>query len=156
MDKRVLLYMVFLTLSFYVVLRFFSPKPSTIQNVVPQEMAIDHESSSEKEMEEQLYVLENNYQQIVFSNIGGSIAEINLLLKSKNNDSIILPIEIDNIIDNDYQENTRFPQKPYFSSGFIKKEPSVGGYYPLLRRSIYNTNDKAIHDLSKKYYALQG
>ena len=94
---------------------------------------------------EQFYVLENEYQQIVFSNIGGSIAEINLPFKSKRDDaSVVLPIGTDRIIAEKYSLNDRFPNKPYEivdASGTRQQmQPTKSGYYPLLRRSLQGKN----------------
>jgi hypothetical protein len=48
---------------------------------------------------EQFYVLENEYQQIVFSTFGGAIAEINLPSTSPTNPtSIVRPINFDKIM----------------------------------------------------------
>ncbi|MDX8430524.1 MAG: membrane protein insertase YidC [Candidatus Algichlamydia australiensis] len=96
-------------------------------------------------VQEQFYVLENEYQQIVFSNIGGSISEINLPFKSdKDNASVVLPVEADRIIAEKYSLNDRFPNNSYqivdASGSRVQMQPTKGGYYPLLRRSIQGKN----------------
>ncbi len=51
---------------------------------------------SSKKIEEKFYVLENSYQQLVFSNYGGALAEINLPFHSKANiESVVREIEFD-------------------------------------------------------------
>ncbi|KPK32022.1 MAG: hypothetical protein AMS24_05115 [Chlamydiae bacterium SM23_39] len=103
---------------------------------------------------EYFYVLENEYQQLVFSNIGASLVEINLPLKTSENKSIINPTEFDEKIIKDSYQNVFFPQNSYFKPGFIESKNSLGGYYPLLRRSIYDENKNLIHYLYPKYYCL--
>ena len=157
MDKRVLIYMIFLGLSFYMIQTFFAPK-STYKFPTEQSINLEKETKQKTEIlpaEETFYVLENEYQQIVFSDMGGSIAEINLPLKNKDNKSIIYPIEFDQIIDKTSPENAHFPQRPY--STYDKKNnvsPKVGGYYPLLRRSIYNNEDQVSYKMPSKYYSM--
>lgn len=154
MDKRILIYMIFLGLSFYIIQTYFAPK-SPYQLPPAQEINLEKEVKKDISSDENFYVLENEYEQIVFSDIGGSVAEINLPLKNKDNNSIIYPIEFDRIIDETSPENAHFPQKPYYTYGFQKNEPvKVGGYYPLIRRSIYDKNGKIVEKIPSKYYSL--
>lgn len=150
MDKRVLIYMMFLAISFYLVQKFLTPKrPKVLEKFI--------ESPAQKELEkkesqiENFYVLEDEYQQLVFSDLGGSIAEINLPINSK---GLIKPIEFDKIIEKSYRANSYFPQKPYFTFGFKKNDPQIGNYYPLLRRSIYNENKTLLSSLDPQYYGF--
>src|SRR5690606_34560775 len=62
---------------------------------------------------EQFYVLENEYQQLVFSTLGGALAEINLPLRSpENQKSIVKPINLDKEILKDSPQNGLFPLFP--------------------------------------------
>lgn len=106
--------------------------------------------------EEKYYVLENNYQQLVFSTRGGALVEINLPLRDKTHpDSIVRPIELDQIMVDLHPKNARFPSHPYFKAGNDNQqhEGSLGGYYPLIRRDVYETNKKLSRNLPPQYYA---
>lgn len=92
---------------------------------------------------------------LFFSNRGAALAEINLALKDKNNSSVINPVEFDSIIEKRYPENSYFPQSSYYTSDNVKHEKGkLGGYYPLLRRSLYDANHKIASYVKPKYYAL--
>jgi YidC/Oxa1 family membrane protein insertase len=156
MDKRILIYMILLGLSFYIIQTFLAPK-STFQPTTPpiSSSKVEIKKTELPQQEEEFYLLENEFIQLVFSNIGGALAEINLPLKNKDNKSIVLPIEFDKIIEKKNPENNHFPQKSYFASGFKKMENTkVGGYYPLLRRSIYDQDGNLKYRISPKYYSL--
>lgn len=101
-----------------------------------QESAVSPISSTNKE--QKYYVLENNYQQLVFTNVGGSLTEINLPFESKENPySVVKKIDFDRQIAEENPQNAHFPAHPSFASGSnTTEEGSLGGYYPLLRRSI--------------------
>jgi YidC/Oxa1 family membrane protein insertase len=88
--------------------------------------------------EQKYYVLENAYQQLVFTNVGGSIVEINLPFESKkDSSSVVKEIGFDRQLVEENPENATFPAFPFFRSGNDKlQEGTLGGYYPLLRRSI--------------------
>ena len=108
---------------------------------------------------QEYFVLENDTMQIVFSNLGGAIAEINLPFKSENDsESIVLPIGFDRTIDKSYPSNGMFPNHSYHvvdSSGqTIVKNPVLGGYYPLLRRGIEKDSGYPPHSLPPQYYAF--
>ncbi len=85
---------------------------------------------------ERFYVLENGSMQLVFSNIGGAVAEINLPTKNKTHpNSPILPIEFDERLSKNQKENATFPLRPALKAGSdTPVSGTVGGYYPLLRR----------------------
>lgn len=98
---------------------------------------------------EQFYVLENGSMQLVFSNIGGAISEINLPIKGDSHpNSPILPIEFDEELLKQYPVNDRFPLLPYLT---VTKQGNVvaiekgkeGSYYPLLRRDILAEKNNA-------------
>jgi YidC/Oxa1 family membrane protein insertase len=105
---------------------------------------------------EKLYVLENDYQQVVFSSLGGAVAEINLPFKTKENQSsIILPIEFDTILKEKYPQNAYFPSKEYLTATSPKPlQPTLGGYSPLFRRTIAAAPKRPPFQLPPSYYAL--
>lgn len=108
---------------------------------------------SRGEKEQKFYVLENAYMQLVFTNVGGAIAEINLPFQGKQDSkSVVKEIEFDREIAKESPNNARFPMHPYLASGSQETQTGkVGGYYPLLRRG---TIGKKSHLLSPQYYAL--
>ena len=93
--------------------------------------------------EQKYYVLENDYEQLVFSNIGGALVEINLPFESDTDKkSVVKEIGFDRDILKDSPENARFPAHPYFA--YNQKEAQKGkegGYYPLLRRGLLGKNE---------------
>ena len=149
MNKNSILFILAITATFFVINNFLFP-PKTYSPPPPEsrtEEIIEKNISAApvyREPEEELYVLENQYQQIVFSSKGGSIAEINLVLKNKDNpQSYVKPIDIDKILENDYPAYDQFPLKNYQTAENSKNPSKTGGYYPLLRRGI-----------DPKFYAL--
>lgn len=89
--------------------------------------------------DEQFYVLENAYQQLVFSTVGGSLVEINLPFKSKEDpDSVVNEIGFDRDIQEQSPKNARFPGHSYYKAGSkeLQAEGHLGGYYPLIRRNV--------------------
>ncbi len=104
------------------------------------------------------YVLENDYQQLVFSNINGALVEINLPFKSKKNTkSVVREIEIDRILSEAYSYDDYFPQNPYqigAASSSLISDRSLGGYYPLLRRNILTATGKISTQIPPYYYAF--
>ncbi len=117
--------------------------------------AIENNSNAE-----QFYVLENNYQQLVFSNYGGAIAEINLPFASEDNKvSVVREIEFDRLMVKQHPYNTHFPANPYYtnndSAGMVlHEEGKLGGYYPLLRRSLIEKAPRRNILIPPRYYAL--
>lgn len=108
---------------------------------------------------EQFYVLENDYQMLVFSTKGGSLAEINLPLRDKDHPNrLVKEIDFDREILKNSPPNATFPLHNYFSFGETGKTfnqtTKVGGYYPLLRRSIIQDNFEMQTSFDPKYYAL--
>jgi len=111
---------------------------------------------------QEYYVLENEYQQLVFSNIGGALVEINLPFSTNENKaSVVRATEVDRLIVKDYPENAYFPAHPYYTSPKAKgkdfiahSQGSLGGYYPLLRRDLIEKNDKLSVRINPRYYAL--
>ena len=106
--------------------------------------------------DEKFYVLENEYQQLVFSSRGGALAEINLPLQlSKDSKSIVKEIDIDRDILAQSPQNAHFPLHPYYTlQGGLNKEGALGGYYPLLRRAILNSDGSEKSGVPPEYYGL--
>ncbi|MCI5052196.1 MAG: membrane protein insertase YidC [Simkaniaceae bacterium] len=101
---------------------------------------------------EQFYVLENEYQQLVFSNIGGALAEINLPYNET-----VKPIGFDRTILNKHAANARFPNHAYWSvedGKTVQKQPKLGGYTPLIRRSLKAPDGKTAFFAPSRYYAM--
>lgn len=122
-------------------------------------------SKSAHKEKEQFFVLENAYQQLVFSNHGGALAEINLPFKTKENElSVVREIEFDRIMVENHPYNARFPVHGYYTPSQSQdsfkwewhSQGQLGGYYPLLRRDLIESgksNRKSI-ELKPQYYAL--
>ncbi len=117
------------------------------------------QQTSTSNRNEEFFVLQNNYQQLVFSTRGGALAEINLPQRSEENkDSIVKEIDIDRQIIEKSPQNAHFPLKPYSiieNGKQTKHEQGVlGGYYPLLRRPILNKDGEQVRNFSPEYYAF--
>jgi len=118
------------------------------------------EETAQDFSQEKYYVLENEYQQLVFSNLNGALAEINLPFQTETNQkSVVRPIEIDRLIAEDYVRNDSFPQLPYYlpdGSGGAQnepKQPKFGGYYPLLRRNLVGKTKQLLTKINPHSYA---
>ena len=85
-----------------------------------------HKAQFQTAPKEHFYVLENDYQQLVFSNVGGALAEINLPVHSdKHPNSLVRTTPQDQKF-----EKNLFPAKDAANA-----DAKEGGYYPLIRRS---------------------
>jgi YidC/Oxa1 family membrane protein insertase len=173
MDRRSLIFVLALTVALYFVNQWFfksptpqkQPTPSQKQiEQVEEELTLPSETMSapagSPPKNEEFFVLQNDYQQIVFSNVGGSIAEINLPFKNENNNkSFVLPIRADRVFAENYAFNDHFPAFPYYindGSGVKKREDlQVGGYYPLLRRVLFHPREASAVRIPSKFYALK-
>lgn len=110
---------------------------------------------------EAYYVLEDAYQQLVFSNRGGALVEINLPYKSKaDEESVVKAIELDREMVEQHPENAHFPSQSYFTPSLngqgeplFNKEGQLGGYYPLLRRDLINNKGVVTAKIHPHYYA---
>lgn len=97
---------------------------------------------SPTEATENYYVLQNDYQQLVFTTLNGALAEINLPFSSETNPlSVVRKIDFDRILEKKYPINDTFPQYPYFIFNEVEqktelRQPVLGNFYPLLRRNI--------------------
>ena len=176
MDKRSIFFVILLAVSFYFVNQWFIDKSAgtvkqgpPVQKEAPvvTEPTPSEESFTPSEMPEKtdeketFYVLENTTQQLVFSTLGGSLVEINLPLASKKNpDSVIRPIRFDQVMEENHSMNDHFPASEHYviasdsTTPALKPKGPVGGYYPLLRRSIIGPSGHITHKVNPKYYAL--
>ncbi|MBA3958709.1 MAG: membrane protein insertase YidC [Parachlamydiaceae bacterium] len=115
------------------------------------------QQAAKQSSEEKFYVLETPYQQLVFSNFGGALAEINLPFKSDTNtQSVVKEIEFDREMVSEHPYNAHFPSHPYFSPGDTEPQPEgkLGGYYPLIRRDLIQSKNRKSIKISPKFYAL--
>ena len=174
MDKRSLVFVFVLMLSLFFVNQWFSsnnqkeyvnpPQEQKQEEIIQEEQALNpKEASYPASKEEEFYVLENEFQQLVFSNIGGALTEINLPFESeKNPNSVVKEISFDKQVEKYSPANDYFP---LFPSYIISKENpgkrekietrSFGGYYPLLRRSIVDLGSAhATFRIPPQFYAL--
>ena len=108
------------------------------------------------ESKEKFYVLENGYQQLVFSNVGGSLVEINLPFEQgKNSPSVVKPVEADRDMIQYDPKNAQFPLEPYYlPNQTTVKEWSQGGYYPLIRRNFVEPKTMKERKVEPQYYAF--
>ena len=119
-------------------------------------------AKSAKKTEEKFYVLENEYQQLVFSNYGGALAEINLPFHTKENQaSVVREIEFDRDMIQESPYNAYFPAHPYFTPASLKggdnqlhDQGTLGGYYPLIRRDLIEKAPLQTVKIKPQYYAL--
>ncbi len=160
MDKRLLIYFVILLSTFFLVREWFTPaqQPPACEPSLPAISSMTGQSLREKlpsDLQEKYYVLENEYQQLVFSSLNGAIAEINLPFSSeKNSSSVVRKIQFDAMLQKDYPANDTFPQLPFISAGTPLKNPVVGGYYPLLRRRIADKNGQLLKGVTPEVYSF--
>ena len=133
---------------------------ASLESLTTYEQSAPPSSASQSPRKEDLYVLSNDSMQVVFSNLGGAIAEVNLPFKSRSKESVVLPIDFDRIIDKRYPSNALFPSRPFYiveesqSPNPVLKNPVTGGYYPLLRRGIAKTASYPPFAISPNYYAF--
>ncbi|NNM44267.1 MAG: membrane protein insertase YidC [Chlamydiae bacterium] len=174
MDKRSLVFVFVLMLSLFFVNQWFSsnnqkesinpPQEQKQEEIIQEEQALNpREASYPASKEEEFYVLENEFQQLVFSTIGGALTEINLPFESeKNPNSVVKEISFDKQVEKYSPANDYFPLFPSYAiskenSGKREKVEtrSFGGYYPLLRRSIVDLGSAhATFRIPPHFYAL--
>lgn len=117
--------------------------------------------TSSQKGEEKFYVLESPYQQLVFSNYGGALVEINLPFQNETNQkSRVKEIEFDREMVEKHPYNAHFPAHRYFTpaengSEFVEhKEGKLGGYYPLLRRDLIEGSKRKPVRVQPQFYAF--
>lgn len=126
-----------------------------LTNYVKLQGSFETNGTLQKTREQKYFVLENAYQQIVFTNVGGSIVEINLPFEGENSaGSVVKEIGFDREIAKNYPANAHFPAHPYLTPGSAEVHPAgkIGGYYPLLRRGVWT--NKGTIEIPPQYYAL--
>lgn len=143
MNRNLILFLLCSTLAFWGVQWFFG-KPQTATQVQQAPVAAPVQTPEQAPVvrgDESFYVLENEYQQLVFSTRGGSLAEINLPFTSNQNQkSIVRPIEIDRDLLEFAPQTVQFPSRPAYrivnGASQLVNTSTQGGYYPLLRRGV--------------------
>jgi YidC/Oxa1 family membrane protein insertase len=167
MDKRSLLFIACVTASFFAVQALFppakgrpaeerigapAPSESTPSSPDPQALiASTAVALPGAPGGETFYLLQNSTQQLVFSNRGGALAEINLPLQSPDHPtSLVKEIQIDREIIRQSPLNARFP---LFATQ-AGAEGEEGGFYPLIRRTLIDSEGSPLHRLAPRYYAL--
>jgi YidC/Oxa1 family membrane protein insertase len=145
MDRRSLLFLLSVTAAFFLVRIWYTPKdqtPRTAWKKTEQEIkSTVMEAPAEPvtagiaPAQPTYYVLENGYQQLVFSSVGGSIVEINLPFKSAQAPkSVVRPVEADTTMLDQAPKESLFPAVDATRSDGSILKPVRGQYYPLLRR----------------------
>lgn len=181
MDKRLLTFVISLSLTLFFVNLYFQKQNDENLRVWNEQQKLKKEQqtkdleeeslnfepakeieSAKVKKEEEFYVLENSYQQLVFSNYGGALAEINLPFQNKENlSSVVKETQVDREMVEENPQNAQFPSQSYFTSGnedgnlTKHHEGHLGGYYPLIRRDLIqaNKNHKSVY-IAPRYYAL--
>lgn len=172
MDKRTLLFVFILIAAFYFINSYFDKKEEERAIERKQTVAVEqqkeevaeaqqmesefvHPEDLAKSTAQEYYVIENEYQQLVFSNIGGALVEINLTLKDENNpSSVVRPISFDKSMLKDYPVNDHFPAHHYKSAAGAFPNGTLGGYYPLLRRGIVGRAGEVAYSVPPAYYGM--
>jgi len=151
MDKRFLLFLACIVLAFALIQHYFTPA-----KIAPSTSLIAAAPPPVVVLDETFYVLENEYQQLVFSTRGGSLAEINLPFESKEHPkSLLKEIDIDRKILAESPANAHFPLQPYYTAdGTLHPSGQLGGYYPLLRRPLLKADGSLKSRVSPEFYAL--
>lgn len=173
MDKRTLLYILIFGMAMFGANLYFEsehqqavaewkakqekkgvelPKPLAVQEAVvaPQSTKVP----------QKYYVIENDFQQLVFTNYGGALAEINLPFQTdQNQESVVKEIDFDRKMVESYPYNAYFPQHAYSKAskeGTVEEHAQghLGGYYPLLRRDLIEQEPRRTIIVQPKYYAL--
>lgn len=116
---------------------------------------------SDAKTQEKFYVLETSYQQVVFSNYGGAIVEINLPFQGPNDKmSAVKEVDFDRDMVKNHPYNARFPSHSFFTpsakAGEFEEhsEGALGGYYPLLRRDLIEKNKQKTVRVAPRFYSL--
>ncbi|MFA6119000.1 MAG: membrane protein insertase YidC [Parachlamydiales bacterium] len=163
MDKRTIFFVLLLASTFYFIQFIFPPaKVQPAKETVSKEQTTAIKSevkpltkrSFPKTGKQTYYVIENEFQQLVFSSTGGALCEINLPFKSKtNSQSVVNEIDFDREMKDTSEVNATFPLHPYniFENNKIEeRNGKLSGYYPLIRRQIIGSNENIL----PKYYSL--
>jgi len=158
MDRKTIIFIILMAVSFYVIQLFFPTSKQQLKPTLPPTEEVSKipytKPILQQEKKEAFYVIENDFLQLVFSTIGGCLTEINLPFKTKENQlSIVNEIKFDKEMIKASNPNATFPLNTYsiYENGeIIKKQGSLSGYNPLLRRKIIDSNEI----ISSKLYAF--
>jgi YidC/Oxa1 family membrane protein insertase len=138
---------------------FFDQMPSFKDYVAKPK--VKESISSNLKGEEKFYVLENSYQQLVFSNVGGALIEVNLPFADKGDkESVVKEIEFDRDMVSNHPYNAHFPAHAYYTASGNGSDPikhlegKLGGYYPLLRRDLVEAAPRKSIRIPPRYYAM--
>lgn len=181
MDKRTFLFVLALSLALFGVNIYFenkyredraaweaeqkakqsATKPAEEIKQTPEFTAAPSEISSTGKSEK-FYVIENAYQQLVFSNYGGALAEINLPFQKEDDEkSFVKEIDFDREMVEKHPYNAHFPAHAYFTPGTTPdaeqtehKEGKLGGYYPLIRRNLIQTGTQKSVTIPPQFYTF--
>jgi len=179
MDKRTIIFVVALTLALFFVntyferqhqerLREWQAQQETIKKNQPTQTPeqpiakrdeTKFEETAQADRTEKFYVIETPYQQLVFSNIGAALAEINLPFQNKSDaQSAVKEVDFDREMVEKHPYNARFPAHAYSTATDNGQEEhaegQLGGYYPLLRRDLIQNDARKTVKVSPKYYGL--
>lgn len=110
---------------------------------------------------ETFYVLQNDYQQLVFTTVGGALAEINLPFKGHvDEQSAVKEIEYDRDMVKDHPYNALFPAHSYYTPGsnpkgdyVFNEKGHLGGFYPLIRRELIQQAPRRSVKIPPRLYA---
>jgi YidC/Oxa1 family membrane protein insertase len=126
---------------------------ATEEETKPQ--ALQQVHTGGQKPKETFWVLENGVQQLVFSNWGGALAEINLPFQNETNGSVVKEIAFDRDMIEQEPQNAYFPSRPYKTAdGREHPQGKLGGYYPLIRRDLIQKSEKKSIALPPRFYAL--
>lgn len=149
MDRRSIVFLLSITAAFFLIKLWYGQqdaekyretktakeqlsqpaKPSSIEPPVHPEHTVDVTSPAK------YYVLQNDYQQLVFSSIGGSIVEINLPFQSPQfPKSVVRPVETDRKIVELSPKEAYFPSVEALTADGSFFKATLDKYYPLIRR----------------------
>lgn len=165
MDKRLFIYILSMGLAVFFMNNYFSSDYDEKMRVWTEQQkakeataAIKREATPVASVDspEKFYVLENSYQQLVFSNKGGALAEINLPFQTEtNHKSVVKEIEFDRDMVSHHPQNAHFPShKAFLPDSKEPQEGKLGGYYPLIRRDLMQEAPRKTIKVPPRFYAL--
>ena len=170
MDKRTLIYVALLSFLLFGVNWYFEAENQEAvkkwqlhQEAIKKTAALKPAEAAPKAAigdstttPEQYFVLQNGAQQLVFSNRGGALAEINLPFQSKTDKaSVVKEIDFDREMLKQEPQNAYFPAHSYKTGDGVQHETGeLGGYYPLIRRDLIQKAGKKSVKLPPRYYSL--
>jgi YidC/Oxa1 family membrane protein insertase len=145
MERRSFLFAIIFGLSFILFTWFSSSQKVSTPPPEPAKAVVQ---TAPSDPNEKFYVIDTPDQQLVFSNIGGALAEINLPFND-----VVHQIGFDRTMEADFPSNDSYPQHPYYKPGSpeLVTDLQVGGYTPLLRRDLVGPIPV---DMPPRLYAL--